>query len=79
MVLDFDITAGQRGGYFCFNKYGNIFLENRYTNWGNYYPYRTLRNLWMLSEYVPVERLQVEFLNNWRKRGMYVNDPFAPA
>jgi hypothetical protein len=79
MVIDFDITAGQRGGYFCFNKYGNIFLENRYTDWGNYYPYRTLRNLWMLAEYVPAERLQVEFLNNWRKHEMYVNDPFAPA
>ena len=79
MVIDFDITAGQRGGYFYFNQYGNLFLENRYTDWGNYYPYRTLRNLWMLSKYVPAERLQVEFLNNWRNHKMYVNDPFAPA
>ena len=38
-------------------EYGNIFLENRYTDWGNYFPYRTLRNLWQLSRYVPAERI----------------------
>ena len=62
------------------NEYGNIFLENRYTDWGNYYPYRTLRNLWMLSRYVPAEKMQIEFLNKWRNADKYdVADPFAPA
>ena len=59
------------------NKYGNIFLENRYTDWGNYYSYQTLRNLWILSCYVPPERLQIEFLNKWRNPATS-DDPFAP-
>ena len=79
VAFNLDATAGRRCGYHFMNEYGNIFLENRYTDWGNYYPYRTLRNLWMLSRYVPAERLQVEFLNNRRNTDKYGNDPFAPA
>ena len=79
VLFNLDATAGRRGGYHFFNEYGNIFLENRYTDWGNYYPYRTLRNLWMLSRYVPAEKIQVEFLNKWRNEKKYGNDPFAPA
>ncbi|MCM1177231.1 MAG: FAD-dependent oxidoreductase [Bacteroides sp.] len=79
VLFNLDATAGRRGGYFSFCEYGNIFLENRYTDWGNYYPYQTLRNLWMLSRYVPAERIQVEFLNRWRNAGKYGDDPFAPA
>ena len=79
VIFNLDATAGRRGGYNMFNEYGNIFLENRYTDWGNYYPYQTLRNLWQLSAYVPAERLQVEFLNKWRNTSKYVDDPFAPA
>lgn len=80
VIFNLDATAGRRGGYHLFNEYGNIFLENRYTDWGNYYPYRTLRNLWQLSRYVPAEKLQVEFLNKWRHAEKYpANDSFAPA
>lgn len=79
VVFNLDATAGRRGGYHLFNEYGNIFLENRYTDWGNYYPYWTLRNVWMLSKYVPAEHLQIEFLNKWRNREKYAGDPFAPA
>jgi len=78
VVFNLDVTAGRRGGYFMLNEYGNIFLENRYTDWGNYFPYRTLRNLWMLSRYVPAERLQIEFLNKWRNGKEYAGDPFGP-
>lgn len=79
VIFNLDATAGRRGGYHYMNEYGNIFLENRYTDWGNYYPYRTLRNLWMLSRYVPAEKLQVEFLNKWRNAGQYAaDDRFAP-
>lgn len=56
VIFNLDATAGRRGGYHSMNEYGNIFLENRYTDWGNYYPYRTLRNLWQLSRYVPAEK-----------------------
>jgi hypothetical protein len=78
-VFNLDATAGRRGGYHLFTEYGNIFLENRYTDWQNYYPYWTLRNLWQLSKYVPAEKLQIEFLNKWRNTGKYGDDPFAPA
>lgn len=80
VIFNLDATAGRRGGYHYMNEYGNIFLENRYTDWGNYYPYRTLRNLWMLSRYVPAEKMQIEFLNKWRNADKYsTTDPFAPA
>ena len=79
VVFNLDVTAGRRGGYHYFNEYGNIFLENRYTDWQNYYPYATLRNLWMLSKYVPAQNLQIEFLNKWRNAAKYADDPFAPA
>ena len=78
-VLNLDATAGRRGGYFFFNEYGNIFLENRYTDWGNYYPYWLLRNLWMLSRYVAPQSLQIEFLNKWRNKEKYAGDKFAPS
>lgn len=78
--FNLDVTAGIRGGYFFLYEYGSLFLENRYTDWGNYYPYQTLRNLWMLSKYVAPERLQIEFLNNMRNREKYrYDDPFAPS
>ncbi len=79
VVFNLDATAGRRSGYHSFNEYGNIFLENRYTDWQNYYPYWTLRNLWLLSKYVPAEKLQIEFLNKWRNTGKYGKDVFAPA
>jgi alpha-galactosidase len=79
VVFNLDVTAGRRGGYHYFNEYGNLFLENRYTDWQNYYPYTTLRNLWMLAKYVPTQNLQIEFLNKWRNPANYKDDPFAPA
>lgn len=78
VMFNLDATASRRGGYHFFNEYGNVFLENRYTDWGNYYPYLTLRNLWQLSRYVPAERLQIEFLNKWRNNDKYTGDRFAP-
>jgi hypothetical protein len=78
-IFNLDATAGRRAGYHMFNEYGNIFLENRYTDFQNYYPYQTLRNLWQLARYVPAERLQIEFLNKWRNADAYGDDPFAPS
>lgn len=78
-VFNLDVTAGKRWGYHYGNEYGNIFLENRYTDWRNYYPHWTLRNLWMLSRYVPAQNLQIEFLNKWRNVDLYpADDPLAP-
>ncbi|MFV0590280.1 MAG: alpha-galactosidase, partial [Draconibacterium sp.] len=79
VVINLDATAGNRTGYFYMNTYGNIFLENRYSDWGNYYPHWTLRNLWQLSAYVPTKNLQIEFLNKWRNKNIYGEDnPLAP-
>ena len=80
VIFNMDVTNGRRIGYNWFAEYGNIFLENRYSDWGNYYPYKTLRNLWQLSRYVAPERFQIEFLNPWRNPDKYpANDPFAPS
>ena len=79
IVFNLDATAGNRYGYHYNNDLGNIFLENRYTDWTTYYPYRTLRNIWMLSNYVPAQKIQLEFLNKWRNADKYGDDPFAPA
>jgi hypothetical protein len=79
-VFNLDVTAGRRFGYHYFYEYGNLFLENRYTDWANYYPHFTLRNLWMLARYLPPQRLQIEFLNKWRNQDRYVqSDEFSPA
>lgn len=79
VFFNLDLTAGVRGGYFKYRNLGNLFLENRYTDWGRYYPYQTLRNLWMLSKYFPPELLQIEFLNNSRNPNKYgENDLLAP-
>lgn len=81
VFFNLDATADNRFGYHYCTQYGNVFLENRYaTTPKRYYPYRTLRNLWMLSKYVPAERLQIEFLNKWRNQKDYeTDDPFAPG
>lgn len=80
VIFNLDVTAGRRYGYHYFNEYGNLFLENRYTDWGNYYPHWTLRNLWMLARYVPPQNLQIEFLNNFRNVNKYAaDDVLAPS
>lgn len=80
LQFNMDVTAGHRGGYFFFNHFGNTFLENRYTDWGNYYPHLTLRNAWTLAKYVPIQRFQIEWLNKWRNDNQYPeNDPLKPA
>lgn len=77
--FNLDTTAQQRLGYMGTTQYGNIFLENRYTDWGNYYPHWSLRNLWMLAPYVSATRLQMEFLNVNRNKDQYSDDPLAPT
>lgn len=79
ICINLDVTAGRRPGYFFASELaGNLFLENRYTDWRNYYPHWTLRNLWQLSRYLPTYKFQVEFLNTERNRRLYAGDPLAP-
>ncbi|MEI6078083.1 MAG: alpha-galactosidase [Verrucomicrobiota bacterium] len=79
ITVDLDVTAGTRPGYFGIPQCGPVFVENRYTDWQNYWPHLTLRNLWKLSHYVYPVRLRMEFLNNARNTALYGNDPLAPA
>lgn len=76
--FNLDLTAGDRLGYLYGKEYGTIFVENRYTDWGNYYPHNTLKNLWMLSKYIPADKFQFEVLNCKRNADKYPNDPLAP-
>lgn len=78
ILLQQDITAEERMGYLAMREYGTLFVENRYTDFANYYPHRTLRNLWMLSRYIPAQRMLFEVLNPRRNRSLYQKDPFAP-
>ncbi len=77
-ALQMDLTMCRRLGFFYHPQVGEIFLENRYTDWGNYYPHYTLRNLWHLSRYLPSRRLQMEFLDLDRNPDNYPDDPLAP-
>jgi len=79
VVFDLDVTAEIRPGYFGIVNSGPIFVENRYTDWHNYWPHQTLRNLWKLAQYVDPARLRFEFLNNDRNANLYGNDPFSPS
>ena len=77
VMLQQDITAEQRMGYLAAREYGTLFVENRYTDFGNYYPHRTLRNLWMLARYVPAQRMLFELLNPARNTERYRARPPA--
>ena len=76
--FNLDITNNERLGYFCGIPYGTLFVENRYTDWKNYYPHNTFRNLWQLSRYIPAKKLQMEVLNPRRNAELYGDDPLAP-
>jgi len=78
VVFDGDVTAETRPGYFGMMQIGPLFVENRYTDWHRYWPHFTLRNLWMLAQYVDPIRLRMEFLNHARNTEQYTNDPLAP-
>jgi alpha-galactosidase len=79
IVVDLDVTAQTRPGYFGMLQSGPVFVENRYTDWHRYWPHHTLRNAWMLSKVIDPQRLRMEFLNNERNKKLYENDPLAPA
>ena len=79
VVFDLDITAQTRPGYWGLPGTGPLFVENRYTDWHDYWPHHTLRNLWKLARWVDPLRLRFEFLNNERNTELYRDDPLAPA
>ena len=76
--FDLDVTAEVRPGYFGAMEVGPLFVENRYTDFHNYWPHQTLRNLWQLSRWIDPRRLRMEFLNHSRNADLYLDDPLAP-
>lgn len=79
VTFDLDVTASVRPGYFGLQHAGPVFVENRYTDWHNYWPHHTLRNLWTLAQYIDPVRLRMEFLNNTRNAHLYAGDRLAPS
>ena len=77
--IDLDVTAEVRPGYFGAMQVGPIFLENRYTDWGCWWPHATLRNLWEISWYISPQRLRIEFLNPDRNQNQYAESPVNPV
>ena len=68
MRFNLDVTNGLRLGHFTNQRFGTIFVENRYLIRKTdaqrvYYPWRVLKNLWEIARYVPPERVQFEFAN----------------
>lgn len=77
--FNFDITAHRRFGYFLHKQYSTLFVENRYTDFASYYPFRTLRNVWSLSKYFPCHKFQFELLNEKRNADKYAQDSLRPS
>ena len=63
VAVQLDVTRPSRINYFSGRQYGTIFVENRYTKTKTYFPHRTLKNLWLLSKYIPASRFQFELVN----------------
>ncbi len=83
IAFQMDITNDLRPGWFYEKELGTLFVENRYTDWGNYYPHNTLRNLWQTAKYIPAQKLLFEVLNLRRNADNYLlsdgtPDPLAP-
>ena len=79
IALNLDCTAQNRQGYVMWKQFGTLFVENRYTDWCNYFPHNTLKNLWTLSRFIPPRKFQFELLNNSRNDDKYGDDPLRPA
>lgn len=83
IALQMDITNDLRPGWFYEKDLGTLFVENRYTDWGNYFPHNTLRNLWQTAKYIPAQKMLYEVLNLRRNADRYLlpdgtPDPLAP-
>ena len=77
--VQLDVTRFARNNYLCAREYGTIFVENRYTKSANSFPYRVLKNLWMISRYIPSAKFQFELVNPDLNKNCYEKgDVLAP-
>ncbi len=79
IVIDLDITAASRPGYFGRMDCGPLFVANRYTDNHWYWPHQTFRMLWQLAHWIDPIRLRLMLLNRNRNTLKYPDDPLAPA
>ena len=80
VAVQLDVTRANRLNYLCGRQYGTVFVENRYTRSGNYFPHRVLRNLWSLGKYIPTAKFQFELVNPDLYTDCYLDgDPFVPS
>ena len=78
MRFNLDVTAEDRFGYMYMPQFGTLFVENRYTDFPNYFPHNTFKNVWNLAHVIPTRRLQMELLNTRRNTDKYEGVLFAP-
>lgn len=78
MRFNLDVTAEDRFGYLYQPQFGTVFVENRYTDYVNYFPHNTFKNVWNLARVIPTRRLQMEILNIRRNTDRYNGYLFAP-
>ena len=78
MRFNLDVTAEDRFGYMYMSQFGTLFVENRYTDFTNYFPHNTFKNVWNLAHVIPTRRLQMELLNTRRNTDKYEGVLFAP-
>ena len=78
MRFNLDVTAEDRFGYMYQSQFGSLFVENRYTDYPNYFPHNTFKNVWTLAHVIPPRRLQMELLNTRRNTAKYEGILFAP-
>lgn len=78
MRFNLDVTAEDRFGYMYQSQFGTLFVENRYTDFTNYFPHNTFKNVWNLAHVIPTRRLQMELLNTRRNTKNYEDVLFAP-
>lgn len=79
IVIDLDVTAEIRPGYFGLMDAGTVFVENRYPTRHRYWPHHTLRNIWSLLQVVDPVRLRMEVANPDTGTELYADDPLAPV
>ncbi len=84
IALQMDITDGMTPGWFYEKELGTLYVEERSTASGEYFPHRTLRSLWQSAAYIPAQRMLYGIPDLRQNADAYLlsdnaPDPLAPA
>lgn len=62
--INWDLTEiDPRFGYYWAKEYGTIYLENRKPDYPTYIPYLVLRDVWNLTKYININKIQTTVQN----------------